>query len=276
MIKIKLIILICISVVTLNAGLVNAVAIIVDNKVITLLDIDRVVNKMNLDEKRARDYLIIERLKEIEIEKNHINIDYATLTAEVEKIAQRNGMSLSSFKDTLASRFISYDNYVNGLKKQLLEKKLFTHIARSNLSMPSEDEKIIFYNNNQSLFTIAKKIKLIKYESSSKELLMQSMRSPLAVVKNVAKSEEILDVNSLNPQLQYLLLQTKNGTFTQIFPIQNIFTAFFIVSKSDVSITSYKDSQQKIIQMIMSEKEQKSASEYLEKIKNSAYILTLR
>ena len=258
------------------AGMVNGIAFTVNEEVVTLYELDQTITTLKLSKEEAIKKLIIDKLKDIEIKKNNIDIDYFELNKEAENIAARNGMTLLQFKQYLSSKYISYDTYIDGLKEQLITQKLFSIISRDTLTRPTEEEMRIYYESNKEIFSSVDEVEVIEYTSSNQESLMRALNTPLAVIPDVNVVNKTYKLNEIDPQLRGLFLQTKEGSYTQIFPMQNQLVSFYMSAKRGVTIKSFEDSMEMVLGLLLKEKEQAAAQTYFEKLRNDANIVFIR
>ena len=272
----KIIITFLVFITVTFAGMVNGVAFSVNDDIVTLYDIDEAMAKFKISKDEAIKKLIIDKLKEAEIKKNNIDIDYMTLNQEAEKIANRNGMSLMQFKQYLSSRYISYDTYIAGLKEQLMTQKLISIIARDSITRPGKEEMEIYYQKNSELFSTYESVEVVEYTSANQESLQRAMQSPLAIVPDVQRTNKTLQLSTMDPQLKMLLSQTKEGSYTQIIPIQNTLVSYYVSQKSGATLKPFEESEDMILGLIMREKEQSAAQTYFEKLRNEANIKFIR
>ena len=84
------IVLIFMFVFTLNAQLIDGVAIVVKGKAITLYDIKKEMALSKVDEKQASDALIRKKLEEIESIERKISVSSAEVYDDIQKTAARN------------------------------------------------------------------------------------------------------------------------------------------------------------------------------------------
>jgi hypothetical protein len=98
----------------------------------------------------------------------------------------------------------------------------------------------------------------------------------MALLNDVVKKDFTLEQDKLNPQLKFLLNDTKDGTFTPIFTADRTFVMFFVKSKSGVTTLKFDDVKEKIFNALMGEREQKFLKEYFEKLKLTADIKVIR
>ena len=80
------------------AGIVNGVALTVNDQPITIYDIDKTVSINKISKNEAVGLLIDKALYEQSIKENNITADIFDVNEYIEKLANANGMDLYAFK----------------------------------------------------------------------------------------------------------------------------------------------------------------------------------
>jgi len=262
---------------TLEAGLVNAVSIIVNNTPITLYQIDETANKMNISKKEAVDFLIDEKIQESEIKNLGIFVDDFEVDERIEAIARSNNLTKDEFKDILESKLISYKEYKEDLKKKIVQEKLARKIfSEESVSVDTEDA-LLYYKNNLKEFTVPKKIKISKYASKNRRALEAFLVNPLMVNPSIAVESETIETDTLNPKLISLVAETDEGSFTPILPIgSDVFVTILIEKKLESVQKDFDDVKNQIAEKLRQENESKSIQRYFKKQRSKAKIVEVR
>ena len=127
----KLILTLVFTSISLYAGLVNAIAITINDTPITLYDIDEESQTKKISKDQAVSQLIDAILYEQELENNRISVDMFDVENYIEKLAARNKMNMLDFK-SLVRQQQDYELFKEKIKKQLLHQKLISKIAGGN------------------------------------------------------------------------------------------------------------------------------------------------
>ncbi|MDC7242672.1 MAG: hypothetical protein PQJ44_01520, partial [Sphaerochaetaceae bacterium] len=175
------------------AGLVNAVAVTVNDNPITLYDIDELMIKSNKTKDEAIKTLIDEKLYNQELESRHINVDIFDVNEYIEKLAARNGMDVINFKSVIRQQYSDYDKFIEQTKKRLQHQKLVSSIVRGNIKLASDEDLKIYYNSHKESYNIASKIEVIQYISKNKRALIATKNNPLQVQKAVQSTNITLE-----------------------------------------------------------------------------------
>ncbi|MDD2698144.1 MAG: peptidyl-prolyl cis-trans isomerase [Arcobacteraceae bacterium] len=259
----------------LNAGLINGIAITVNDYPITLEDIDNKMTELKVTKNSAVTALIDEALYQQSIEKYSINVDNFDVDNYIEKIAKNNKMSSYEFKNAVKQQE-DYDAFIEKIKLQLRHQKLTSAISTNNLIMANEEDLKIYYNNNISQFKIAKKIDAIQYSSKDKTILDQLKLNPLLVNENLTVKNDTFDIDTVSPQMKYILSQTNAKTFSSIFPENQTYNMVFVSKKSNIEDIPFETVQDNIFNTIMTQRENEYLKNYFENLKVTAEIKFLK
>ncbi len=257
------------------AGLVNGIAVIVNDTPITLYDIDKVVDEKKLSKQKAVESLIDKVLYEQELKKKNISIDIFDIDNHIEKIAAQNKMDTLDFK-SLVRQQQNYELFKENIKKQLLHQKLIRKVAAGKLKTASSEDIKIFYDNNQEQYKIADTIEVTAYVSKSKRLLNQLKSNPMLQDKNIMIQNMTVTQSELTPQSKYILNSTTTKQFSAIFAQNKNYNMFFVKEKKDIKIKTLEEVKNIIFQNIMKKREQDYLKEYFETLKITANIKILR
>lgn len=260
----------------LNAGLVNAIALKINDEPITLFDIDEKMMQKGITKDEAVGILIEETLYDQQIKKYNINIDAFELRAHLEKIAASNGMDLHTFKSVIRQKFGNIEVFEAQTKEKMKRDKLMSKIVKGNLKYASDDDLKIYYDNNPDKFNIANILETVIYTSKSSKELQAFKSNPMLVSKNIKQENKTFTQKDLNPQMKYLLNDTKEGKFTPIVRLGNEFGMIYIVKKSDMKVMSFDEVKNMIFETVMKERERQYLKEYFNKLKINADIEVIR
>jgi hypothetical protein len=258
-----------------NAGLINAIAFIVNDEPITLYEIDKTMQEKGVSKNDAVKLLIDEKIYNQEIKKNNVSVDIFDIDNYIDKLAAQNKMSSLDFK-SLVRQQQDYEAFEKKIKEQLLHQKLVRKIATGNIKIASEDDIKIYYENNKDQFTLANEIEVVAYISKNKELLQQIQSNPMMNNSEVVSQSLSLKQNELTPQVKYIINSTDVDKFSAIFVQNQQYNMLFIKEKSDIQTVSLEDTKEQIFQKIMEAREQSYLNEYFETQKITANIKVLR
>jgi len=258
-----------------NAGLINAIAFIVNDEPVTLYEIDKTMEERNLSKNDAVKFLIDEKIYNQEIKKNNVSVDIFDIDNYIDRMAAQNKMSTLDFKSLIRQQQ-DYDTFEKKIKEQLLHQKLVRKIATGNIKIATEDDIKIYYENNKDQFTLANQIEVVAYVSKNKKLLQEIQSNPMKVDEGVISQALTLKQNELTPQVKYIINTTGVDQFSAIFAQNQQYNMFFIKEKNDIQTLSLEETKEQIFQKIMEQREQNYLNEYFETQKITSNIKVLR
>jgi len=262
----------------LQAKVVDGIAIMVQDKPITLYEIEKVMHDENIDVTKAKDYLIRQKLEKTEIEKRDISVSSDEVFEQIKNMAKQNHMSLMQFYSAmLESRHLTQEQLKEKVKESKLKEKLYRAIAFSNIEQPTPEDEKEYYELHKKRFTHPASFSIIVYQSENQEALMKQMSNPMYYSPDVKSTSQTLEYAKINERLASLLTETEVGHFTKIIPApRGGFMTFYISDKSDNKTQAFESVRAQIDNMIMDEKRGQVLNDYFERLKLSADIKVLR
>ncbi|NQY19746.1 MAG: peptidyl-prolyl cis-trans isomerase [Campylobacteraceae bacterium] len=258
------------------AGLINALAIKVNDKMISLYDIDVTMQNKNISKEKAVSFLVDKLLFEEELEKNNISLDIFDVNDYLEKLASLNGMDLYAFKSLIKQKYPDSTVFDEEIKQKILNQKLTQVLLRGNLNIANDEDMKIYYENNKNMFQTSVSTNVRQYASKNKKDLIQIKNNPMIIIKSLNIVDSTLENNKLSSQLKYILNETQEGKFTAIFTSNKHYVMLFIKKKIGHTVQSFESSKNIIFRNIMKDREHKFLNEYFKKKKLSANIEIIR
>ncbi len=274
----KNIILLTILTLTLNAQLVDGVAIIVKNRAITLLDIKKEMTLSRLPAQKAANVLIRKKLEEIEIEERKISVANGEVYDDIKKTASRNNMSISDFyKAVRESNGMTSTQLKAQIKQKLLSQKLYSAIAYSAISQPDKADIEEYYNLHKDSFIHPKGFDVIIYVAKDKQRLQEKVDNPMFYSPDIQTNEQKLPYDKISPELAGLLEKTPLNSFTPIVPDgKGAYMSFYIKNIESKKESGLESVRMQIINQIIGMKRKQVLSEYFDRLKLNADIKRLR
>ena len=258
------------------AAMVNGIAIIVNDEPITLYDIDKTMSVNNISKNEAVSYLIDKILYDQLVQENNITADVFDINDYTEKLASSNGMDVYTFKSVVKQKYPDYEVFENEAKNAVIRQKLVQKIVKGQLTIATEEDMKLYYEKNKNQFLAASNYEVVQYASKDKAALISTIKNPLVISTEVTREPITLTIDKLQGQMQYLLNETKENTFTPIFTANKQYMALFIVKKQGSAPLSYESVKAKIFNDMMSTREKKYLKDHFEKQKLTADIKIVR
>jgi uncharacterized protein YqfB (UPF0267 family) len=258
------------------AGMINGIALTVNDEPITLYDIEKTMQVNKVGKNEAVGYLVDKILYDQLVQENNITADIFDVNDYIEKLANANGMDLYTFKSIIKQKYPDYSVFENEAKNIVIRQKLVQKIVKGQLAVATQEDMELHYEKNKNDFLTAKSFEVVQYSSTNKASLIKTLNNPLAVASDVQKANLTLDTQNLPAQMQYLLNETKPNSFTPIFTANKQFVSLFLVRKNGTTALAFESVKGKIFNEIMSTREKKYLKDYFEKQKLTADIKIVR
>ena len=258
------------------AGVVNGVALTVNDQPITIYDIDKTVSINKISKNEAVGLLIDKTLYEQAVSQNNITADVFDVNEYIEKLAKANGMDLYSFKAIVKQKYANYADFEEEAKDAVIRQKLIQKIVKGQLAVATQEDMELYYEKNKGQFSTSKAYEVTQYTSKNKASLANAINNPMVIAADVEKTSLKLGVQSLQPQMQFLLNDTKLNTFTPIFTANKQFVSLFVIRKEGTTSLDFETVKAKIFNDMMSLREKKYLKDYFEKQKLTADIKIVR
>jgi len=258
------------------AGIINGIALTVNDDPITLYDIDKTMVTKNITKNQAVSLLVDEVLYAQLIKKYNISADIFDVNSYIESLASSNNMDITTFKSIIRQKYPNYSIFENEAKTIVTRQKLIKRLVQGQLQIATEDDIKLYFDNNKKEYSTSKSVEVMQYSSTKRSSLVATIKNPMLQANDVQRSSLTLDVKELNPQMQYLLNNTDENTFTPIFTANKMYVMLFILKKEGTDTLDFEVVKNKVFNDVMSLREKKYLKEFFEKQKLTADIKILR
>ncbi|QOY52248.1 peptidylprolyl isomerase [Candidatus Sulfurimonas baltica] len=262
----------------LNAELVNGVAVVVKGEAITLHDIREEMRISKLTINEATDTLIRKKLEELEIKERKISVDSSEVYDHIKQTAAKNNMSISEFYEAVRnSSGLSSTEFKETTKEKLLSQKLYSAIAYTSVSMPSEEESKEYFELHKNEFAHPSIFNVIIYNTKDESLLQKKINSPMFYSADIKEDQQKLDYEKISPELAGFLQQQKVNSFSPIVPDgKGGYMSFYIKEIDGAKEATYDSVKEQIINFIMGKKREQVLSDYFARLRDGADIKVIR
>lgn len=258
------------------ASMMNGIAITVNEEPITIYDIEKTMSVNKIGKNEAVSYLVDKVLYDQLVQENNITADIFDINDYTEKLANSNGMDLYTFKSVVKQKYPNYEVFENEAKNAVIRQKLVQKIVKGQLAIANDEDMQLYYEKNKSQFQTAKSFKVYQYTSKNKASLLSAIKNPMIIPDDVKREAAELETDGLPGQMQYLLNETKENSFTPVFTANKQFVALFIQKKQGTTTLGFESVKGKIFNDIMSTRENKYLKDHFEKQKLTADIKIVR
>jgi len=273
----KFITILVFTIISLQAQIIDAIAIDVNGEPITTLEIQAVQEKLHMSKKAALEALIRDRLQKSAIDKANITVTPQEIEEKINQIAQSRGLSINQMKQALQQRGISWKEYKRQLAIKIKKEKFFNKYIASTISRPTDEELRLYYETHKDKFQSQpiSQISMIEYRSNSPQKLMEAMQNPMRQIDGVAQRSILVSSNEMNPALANLINNTPAGNFTKPINTGSGFVAYYIKSKSQSS-NNFESIKNQVAMAWLQEERAKATKDFFDKLKNNADIRVIR
>lgn len=263
---------------SLSAELVGGVAVVVKGSSITLYEIEKEMQSSKADVKRATDALIRKKLEELETKERKINVTSNEVYEEIKQTAARNNMTVSKFYDAIReSNGMTSSELKESMKQRLLSQKLYSAIAYSQISQPSEGEIEDYYKMHKSEFIHPNSFSAVIYNSKDKARLQEKIDNPMFYAPDIQTQEQVLEYNKISPDLASLLEKTPLNSFTSIVPDgQGGYISFYLKEIESAKESGLDSVKNQIVNTIMSKQREVVLGDYFARLRHNADIKVIR
>jgi peptidyl-prolyl cis-trans isomerase SurA len=263
----KIVLTLVLLVFSLQAKVIDKIAIVVNNIPITTYDIEKATQKTK-NQNIAVQTLINDALIKSAIKEKGIYVDDFDIENRLEEIAKHNGMSLFDFKTMLIQKG-ELESLKESIKKELEISKLLSYYNKHI----TKDDVQNYYNTHKDEFKLPKTIETTIYSSNNPNTLKKVIENPLMNSSNVKIEEMSFEYNKTNPKLMSFLSKVKENSFSQIVPMsKNSFSLFYVTKKEGEVTLPFNMVANIIFEKLSQANQQKAMQHLLAKLKAKADI----
>jgi parvulin-like peptidyl-prolyl isomerase len=255
-----------------HAKVVNAIALTVDDEIITTQEIAKIQKALHTTREQAIDLLIQDRLQNIAMK--HIDVSQDEVDERIRKIAKLNHISVSKMQKIIQSSGASWKQYRQNMQKNMQKAKFFQETILPHIPTPSQTALEQFYKTHTNLFVIPSRITLKRYSASSQakiEKFLKTKQTKGIRVKRVEKK-----VSTLNPELRKLFLGTPQGGYTKVLNTGSDYVVYKVLSKSGKYQLPFKESKEMVARQWKQAQQDQALKDYFAKMKTNTHIEILR
>jgi hypothetical protein len=263
---------------TLNAKMIDGVAVVVKGNAITLYDIKQEMKLSRVDAKSATDILIRKELEKEEIKAKKITVTTSEVYDDIKKTAARNKLSVSEFYEAVRnSNGLTSQQLKEKVKERLLSKKLYMSIAYRRMKEPNEEEIKAYYEAHKDSFSHPSAFRVIIYQTRNQARLKQKVRNPMFYSPDIQSSEQVLPYDRISPELASLLERTPINRYTPIVPNgKGGYMSFYIKEIESVKDKELLVVKNQIVNMIMAQQRENVLKDYFLRLRQNADIKMIR
>lgn len=181
---------------TLDAKVINAVALLVDGEPVTLYEIEKVIHTFKVDRQKAIEILVDRNIEQNAIKSFGLTVSDSEIDDYMFRSAMGAKMSVFDFEKMLTSKGIDVDEYKTDLKEKIKKDKLLRSIIEQSYKEPTTKDLMDYYNTNINQYNIPSSIKVSRYDSKNPEELSKFIQTPLVLRDGVSMESLVLKKRS--------------------------------------------------------------------------------
>jgi len=216
--------------------------------------------------------------KDSEIKERKIKVASSEVYEDIKQVASRNNMNVSELYEAVrSSSGLTSTEFKAKTKEKLLSQKLYSAIAYTSLSEPTEEEAMEYYELHKGDFSHPSGFKVILYTSKNKSRLQEKIDNPMFYSPDIQKEEKELIYDKISPELAKFLSKEKVDAFTPIVPNgKGAFMSFYIKDIKTAQELGFRTIRNQVVNMIMGDKREQVLSDYFARLRGNADIQTIR
>ena len=255
--------------------LINAVAVTVNDEIITIYDIKQKMKSLSMSKEQAANVIMDEILAKKALELNNIIVEESEIDGYISKIAKSNNLSFFEFVNLVKEKQ-SYKIFRENIKFKIEQNILSQKIVAKKIRQASEEDIQKYYNENIEQFGVPSKIEVIRYTAKDKNLLIEVSKNPLFLSPDIQRANETIDLKNIDEQIGRVISSTKDGHFTKIGQGNNIYIMFYVKKKTDDILLPIEKVRDGIFELIMTKRQNKILENYFNDLRFSAKIKVIR
>ncbi len=288
---------------SVSAEVVDKIVAIVDNDIITLVELNRetasyrakieaaaysddqkqkMIQDVNI---KILNTLIDNSLTNQEAKKYRISVSENAIDNVVENMMQSRSMNLEELEKALERDGLTLTEYRKNIEKQILRNKLINHMVKSKVVILESDIES-YYENHKEDYSGQKKYYLRniilnneeKIQGIRKQLDEQKDFKSLAKQYSIASNAEdggdlgLFDINNFPDNIKTEIAKLQKSQFSDVITTPQGFQIFYIEDIVFKGGKTYEQAHDEIDEILYKAQAEKKFETWLESLKRSAHI----
>lgn len=252
---------------------INAIALTVDQEIITEYEISKLMQEKKISKQEAINELIDDKLELAEIKKYKILVNEFELENEMNKMLMQSNSSLNQLKANLSKK--DFQKAKENFKKQLEKRRLYEALVSAYKVDTSEQGLRSYYDSNPDDFVIFTQIS-VEVLSSSEASELEKLKTSKRKAASIQSESVILSPQNSDIRLLAFLSRLKPGEYTPIMQNNNIFMMYKVKNKEQAQTLPFDEIKSEITNLYASKQREEYLSDYFNKLRAKADIKYLR
>lgn len=252
---------------------INAIALTVDQEIITEYEISKLMQEKKISKQEAINELIDDKLELAEIKKYKIFVNEFELENEMNKMLMQSNSSLNQLKANLSKK--DFQKAKENFKKQLEKRRLYEALVSAYKVDTSEQGLRSYYDSNPDDFVIFTQIS-VEVLSSSEASELEKLKTSKRKAASIQSESVILSPQNSDIRLLAFLSRLKPGEYTPIMQNNDIFMMYKVKNKEQAQTLAFDEIKSEITNLYASKQREEYLSDYFNKLRAKADIKYLR
>lgn len=252
---------------------INAIALTVDQEIITEYEISKLMQEKKISKQEAINELIDDKLELAEIKKYKIFVNEFELENEMNKMLMQSNSSLNQLKANLSKK--DFQKAKENFKKQLEKRRLYEALVSAYKVDTSEQGLRSYYDSNPDDFVIFTQIS-VEVLSSSEASELEKLKTSKRKAASIQSESVILSPQNSDIRLLAFLSRLKPGEYTPIMQNNDIFMMYKVKNKEQAQTLPFDEIKSEITNLYASNQREEYLSDYFNKLRAKADIKYLR
>lgn len=252
---------------------INAIALTVDQEIITEYEISKLMQEKKISKQEAINELIDDKLELAEIKKYKIFVNEFELENEMNKMLMQSNSSLNQLKANLSKK--DFQKAKENFKKQLEKRRLYEALVSAYKVDTSEQGLRSYYDSNPDDFVIFTQIS-VEVLSSSEASELEKLKTSKRKAASIQSESVILSPQNSDIRLLAFLSRLKSGEYTPIMQNNDIFMMYKVKNKEQAQTLPFDEIKSEITNLYASKQRDEYLSDYFNKLRAKADIKYLR
>lgn len=252
---------------------INAIALTVDQEIITEYEISKLMQEKKISKQEAINELIDDKLELAEIKKYKIFVNEFELENEMNKMLMQSNSSLNQLKANLSKK--DFQKAKENFKKQLEKRRLYEALVSAYKVDTSEQGLRSYYDSNPDDFVIFTQIS-VEVLSSSEASELEKLKTNKRKAASIQSENVILSPQNSDIRLLAFLSRLKPGEYTPIMQNNDIFMMYKVKNKEQAQTLPFDEIKSEITNLYASKQRDEYLSDYFNKLRAKADIKYLR
>lgn len=252
---------------------INAIALTVDQEIITEYEISKLMQEKKISKQEAINELIDDKLELAEIKKYKIFVNEFELENEMNKMLMQSNSSLNQLKANLSKK--DFQKAKENFRKQLEKRRLYEALVSAYKVDTSEQGLRSYYDSNPDDFVIFTQIS-VEVLSSSEASELEKLKTSKRKAASIQSESVILSPQNSDIRLLAFLSRLKPGEYTPIMQNNDIFMMYKVKNKEQAQTLPFDEIKSEITNLYASKQREEYLSDYFNKLRAKADIKYLR